>query len=109
MALIDGTFAGPRCRQAPRPGSTGRRGLRVWRRSLRRQGTKTVQAVLSEIGPAVIGLSADDQLVDQALGEDWASQVPAGWQRDLGVCSLLPRRRRGVMSGAKRALFCRYR
>ncbi len=53
---------------------------------------KSRAAVLDEIGPAVIGLNADDQrLVDRRWWIDGTPTSPGRRQRDLG--SLLPRRR----------------
>src|ERR1700755_2295644 len=69
IALIDGTFARA---AVPAGASTGEHEAVELRDGGERYGgkgvQKAVQAVLDEIGPAVIGLSADDQrLVDQAL------------------------------------------
>ncbi len=69
IALIDGTFARA---AVPSGASTGEHEAVELRDGGRRYGgkgvQKAVQAVLDEIGPAVIGLNADDQrLVDQAL------------------------------------------
>src|ERR1700729_4252736 len=69
IALIDGTFARA---AVPSGASTGEREAVELRDGGERYGGKGVQkaaqAVLDEIGPAVIGLNADDQrLVDQAL------------------------------------------
>ncbi len=69
IALIDGTFARA---AVPSGASTGEHEAVELRDGGERYGGKgvhkAVQAVLDEIGPAVIGLSADDQrLVDQAL------------------------------------------
>ncbi len=69
IALIDGTFARA---AVPSGASTGEHEAVELRDGGERYGgkgvNKAVQAVLDEIGPAVIGLNADDQrLVDQAL------------------------------------------
>ncbi len=69
VALIDGTFARA---AVPSGASTGEYEAVELRDGGDRYGgkgvKKAVQAVLDEIGPAVIGLNADDQrLVDQAL------------------------------------------
>src|SRR6202000_2074932 len=69
IALIDGTFARA---AVPAGASTGEHEAVELRDGGERYGgkgvKKAVQAVLDEIGPAVIGLNADDQrLVDQAL------------------------------------------
>ncbi|MXI81142.1 hypothetical protein GR254_15855, partial [Mycobacterium tuberculosis] len=69
VALIDGTFARA---AVPSGASTGEHEAVELRDGGDRYGgkgvQKAVQAVLDEIGPAVIGLNADDQrLVDQAL------------------------------------------
>ncbi|OBI94862.1 phosphopyruvate hydratase [Mycobacterium asiaticum] len=69
VALIDGTFARA---AVPSGASTGEHEAVELRDGGDRYGgkgvKKAVQAVLDEIGPAVIGLNADDQrLVDQAL------------------------------------------
>ena len=69
VALIDGTFARA---AVPSGASTGEHEAVELRDGAARYGgrgvQKAVQAVLDEIAPAVIGLSADDQrLVDQAL------------------------------------------
>ena len=69
IALIDGTFARA---AVPSGASTGEHEAVELRDGGDRYGgkgvQKAVQAVLDEIGPAVIGLNADDQrLVDQAL------------------------------------------
>ena len=69
IALIDGTFARA---AVPSGASTGEHEAVELRDGGERYGGKgvhnAVQAVLDEIGPAVIGLAADDQrLVDQAL------------------------------------------
>ncbi|EFG75154.1 phosphopyruvate hydratase [Mycobacterium malmoense] len=69
IALIDGTFARA---AVPSGASTGEHEAVELRDGGERYGGKgvhkAVQAVLDEIGPAVIGLNADDQrLVDQAL------------------------------------------
>ncbi len=69
IALIDGTFARA---AVPSGASTGEHEAVELRDGGRRYGGKgvhkAVQAVLDEIGPAVIGLNADEQrLVDQAL------------------------------------------
>ncbi len=69
IALIDGTFARA---AVPSGASTGEHEAVELRDGGDRYGgkgvRKAVQAVLDEIGPAVIGLNADDQrLVDQAL------------------------------------------
>ena len=69
IALIDGTFARA---AVPSGASTGEHEAVELRDGGERYGGKGVQkaveAVLDEIGPAVIGLNADDQrLVDQAL------------------------------------------
>ena len=69
VALIDGTFARA---AVPSGASTGEHEAVELRDGGERYGgkgvKKAVQAVLDEIGPAVIGLNADDQrLVDQAL------------------------------------------
>ncbi|ORB83824.1 phosphopyruvate hydratase [Mycobacterium kansasii] len=69
VALMDGTFARA---AVPSGASTGEHEAVELRDGGDRYGgkgvKKAVQAVLDEIGPAVIGLSADDQrLVDQAL------------------------------------------
>ena len=69
IALIDGTFARA---AVPSGASTGEHEAVELRDGGDRYGGKGVQgavrAVLDEIGPAVIGLNADDQrLVDQAL------------------------------------------
>ena len=69
VALIDGTFARA---AVPSGASTGEHEAVELRDGAARYGgkgvEKAVQAVLDEIAPAVIGLSADDQrLVDQAL------------------------------------------
>ncbi len=69
IALIDGTFARA---AVPSGASTGEHEAVELRDGGERYGgkgvRKAVQAVLDEIGPAVIGLNADDQrLVDQAL------------------------------------------
>jgi enolase len=69
IALIDGTFARA---AVPSGASTGEHEAVELRDGGKRYGgkgvQKAVQAVLDEIGPAVIGLNADDQrLVDQAL------------------------------------------
>src|SRR6202158_2645846 len=69
VALIDGTFARA---AVPSGASTGEHEAVELRDGGSRYGGKGVQkaveAVLDEIAPAVIGLSADDQrLVDQAL------------------------------------------
>ncbi|BDB44684.1 MULTISPECIES: phosphopyruvate hydratase [Mycobacterium] len=69
VALIDGTFARA---AVPSGASTGEHEAVELRDGGDRYGGKgvknAVQAVLDEIGPAVIGLNADDQrLVDQAL------------------------------------------
>jgi enolase len=69
VALIDGTFARA---AVPSGASTGEHEAVELRDGGHRYGGKgvknAVQAVLDEIGPAVIGLNADDQrLVDQAL------------------------------------------
>lgn len=113
VALIDGTFA--------RRGAVGRLDREHEAVELRDGGDryggkgvqKAVQAVLDEIGPAVIGLNADDQrLVDQALVDLDGTPTSPGWAatRSWVSRSLLPRRRRirrscrcSVMSGAKRA------
>ena len=69
IALMDGTFARA---AVPSGASTGEHEAVELRDGGQRYGgkgvRKAVQAVLDEIGPAVIGLNADDQrLVDQAL------------------------------------------
>ncbi len=69
VALMDGTFARA---AVPSGASTGEHEAVELRDGGERYGGKgvkqAVQAVLDEIGPAVVGLSADDQrLVDQAL------------------------------------------
>jgi enolase len=69
LALIDGTFARA---AVPSGASTGEHEAVELRDGGERYGgkgvRKAVQAVLDEIGPAVIGLNADDQrLVDQVL------------------------------------------
>ncbi|HWS93241.1 MAG TPA: enolase, partial [Mycobacterium sp.] len=69
IALMDGTFARA---AVPSGASTGEHEAVELRDGGERYGgkgvQKAVQAVLDEIGPAVIGLNADDQrLVDQAL------------------------------------------
>src|SRR6187401_2353866 len=69
VALLDGTFARA---AVPSGASTGEHEAVELRDGGSRYGgkgvDKAVQAVLDEIAPAVIGLSADDQrLVDQAL------------------------------------------
>jgi enolase len=69
VALMDGTFARA---AVPSGASTGEHEAVELRDGGERYGgkgvEKAVQAVLDEIGPAVIGLSADEQrLVDQAL------------------------------------------
>ncbi|APA74806.1 phosphopyruvate hydratase [Mycobacterium avium subsp. hominissuis] len=69
IALTDGTFARA---AVPSGASTGEHEAVELRDGGERYGgkgvQKAVQAVLDEIGPAVIGLNADDQrLVDQAL------------------------------------------
>ncbi|OBI23331.1 MULTISPECIES: phosphopyruvate hydratase [unclassified Mycobacterium] len=69
IALMDGTFARA---AVPSGASTGEHEAVELRDGGERYGgkgvQKAVQAVLDEIGPAVIGLAADDQrLVDQAL------------------------------------------
>lgn len=69
VALIDGTFARA---AVPSGASTGEHEAVELRDGGDRYGgkgvKKAVEAVLDEIGPAVIGLNADDQrLVDQAL------------------------------------------
>ena len=69
VALMDGTFARA---AVPSGASTGEHEAVELRDGGERYGgkgvQKAVQAVLDEIGPAVIGLNADDQrLVDQAL------------------------------------------
>ncbi len=69
IALVDGTFARA---AVPSGASTGEHEAVELRDGGERYGGKgvhnAVQAVLDEIGPAVIGLAADDQrLVDQAL------------------------------------------
>jgi enolase len=69
IALIDGTFARA---AVPSGASTGEHEAVELRDGGERYGgkgvQKAVQSVLDEIGPAVIGLNADDQrLVDQAL------------------------------------------
>lgn len=69
VALIDGTFARA---AVPSGASTGEHEAVELRDGGSRYGgkgvKKAVEAVLDEIGPAVIGLNADDQrLVDQAL------------------------------------------
>ncbi|KZS77440.1 enolase [Mycobacterium kansasii] len=69
VALMDGTFARA---AVPSGASTGEHEAVELRDGGDRYGgkgvKKAVQAVLDEIGPAVIGLNADDQrLVDQAL------------------------------------------
>src|ERR1700754_4597255 len=69
VALIDGTFARA---AVPSGASTGEHEAVELRDGGDRYGGKgvknAVQAVLDEIGPAVIGLNADDQrLIDQAL------------------------------------------
>ncbi|ATA27891.1 enolase [Mycobacterium lepraemurium] len=69
IALTDGTFARA---AVPSGASTGEHEAVELRDGGQRYGgkgvQKAVQAVLDEIGPAVIGLNADDQrLVDQAL------------------------------------------
>jgi enolase 1/2/3 len=69
VALMDGTFARA---AVPSGASTGEHEAVELRDGGERYGgkgvQKAVQAVLDEIGPAVIGLSADEQrLVDQAL------------------------------------------
>jgi enolase len=69
VALIDGTFARA---AVPSGASTGEHEAVELRDGAARYGGKGVQkaveAVLDEIAPAVIGLSADDQrLIDQAL------------------------------------------
>src|ERR1700687_1547478 len=69
VALLDGTFARA---AVPSGASTGEHEAVELRDGGSRYGGKGVQkaveAVLDEIAPAVIGLSADDQrLVDQAL------------------------------------------
>ena len=69
VALIDGTFARA---AVPSGASTGEHEAVELRDGAARYGgkgvEKAVEAVLDEIAPAVIGLSADDQrLVDQAL------------------------------------------
>src|SRR4029079_8472640 len=69
VALLDGTFARA---AVPSGASTGEHEAVELRDGGTRYGgkgvQKAVQAVLDEIGPAVIGLNADDQrLVDQAL------------------------------------------
>lgn len=114
VALIDGTFARA---AAPSGASTGEHEAVELRDGGDRYGgkgvQKAVQAVLDEIGPAVIGLNADDQrLVDQALVDLDGTPTSPGWAatRSWVSRSLLPRRRRirrscrcSVMSGAKRA------
>jgi enolase len=69
LALVDGTFARA---AVPSGASTGEHEAVELRDGASRYGgkgvEKAVEAVLDEIAPAVIGLSADDQrLVDQAL------------------------------------------
>ncbi|EHB58289.1 Enolase [Mycolicibacterium rhodesiae JS60] len=69
VALIDGTFARA---AVPSGASTGEHEAVELRDGAARYGgkgvEKAVEAVLDEIAPAVIGLSADDQrLIDQAL------------------------------------------
>jgi enolase len=69
LALVDGTFARA---AVPSGASTGEHEAVELRDGAARYGGKGVQkaveAVLDEIAPAVIGLSADDQrLIDQAL------------------------------------------
>ncbi|CAN5489730.1 phosphopyruvate hydratase [soil metagenome] len=69
IALLDGTFARA---AVPSGASTGEHEAVELRDGAERYGgkgvEKAVEAVLDEIAPAVIGLSADDQrLVDQAL------------------------------------------
>jgi enolase len=69
LALVDGTFARA---AVPSGASTGEHEAVELRDGAARYGgkgvEKAVEAVLDEIAPAVIGLSADDQrLVDQAL------------------------------------------
>ncbi|HZA10755.1 phosphopyruvate hydratase [Mycobacterium sp.] len=69
VALVDGTFARA---AVPSGASTGEHEAVELRDGAARYGgkgvEKAVEAVLDEIAPAVIGLSADDQrLVDQAL------------------------------------------
>src|SRR4051794_12105974 len=71
VALLDGTFARA---AVPSGASTGEHEAVELRDGGSRYGgkgvDKAVQAVLDEIAPAVIGLSADDQrLGDQALGD----------------------------------------
>lgn len=114
VALIDGTFARA---AVPSGASTGEHEAVELRDGGDRYGgkgvQKAVQAVLDEIGPAVIGLNADDQrLVDQALVDLDGTPTSPGWAatRSWVSRSLLPRRRRirrscrcSVMSGAKRA------
>ena len=86
LALTDGTFARA---AVPSGASTGEHEAVELRDGGSRYGgkgvEKAVEAVLDEIAPAVIGLSADDQrLVDQALRRPrrHAGQVAAGRQRD---------------------------
>lgn len=110
VALIDGTFARA---AVPSGASTGEHEAVELRDGGDRYGgkgvQKAVQAVLDEIGPAVIGLNADDQrLVDQALVDLDGTPTSPGWAatRSWVSRSLLPRRRRirrscrcSVMSG----------
>ena len=85
VALLDGTFARA---AVPSGASTGEHEAVELRDGGTRYGgkgvEKAVEAVLDEIAPAVIGLTADDQrLVDQALRRPrrHAGQVAAGRQR----------------------------
>lgn len=80
---------------------------------------KAVQAVLDEIGPAVIGLNADDQrLVDQALVDldGTPDKSRLGGNAILGVSLAVAKAaadrrscRCSVMSGGQTRTFCRYR
>ena len=88
IALIDGTFARA---AVPSGASTGEHEAVELRDGGERYGgkgvQKAVQAVLDEIGPAVIGLNADDQrLVDQALVDldGTPDKSRLGAQRDPG-------------------------
>src|SRR5215217_6754654 len=81
VALLDGTFARA---AVPSGASTGEHEAVELRDGGARYGgkgvEKAVQAVLDEIAPAVIGLSADDQrLVDQALVDLDGTRTSRGW------------------------------
>lgn len=81
VALIDGTFARA---AVPSGASTGEHEAVELRDGAARYGgkgvEKAVEAVLDEIAPAVIGLSADDQrLIDQALLDLDGTPTSHGW------------------------------